>query len=370
VGARFTSGSQGRPVADSGAVSRTVATAPDRLVDELGPGVQADLPFPGKPPLVLRLRGGEIAESIEAASRWFARQADVIDWLLVRHGALLLRGFPVPDTDAFARLISHYRPHAAGYLGGATPREAIKGTVYEATQVPPQVTILLHQEMAYLRNYPVKLAFFCKSPPSTGGATTVGDFRRFMDGLPDRFLGELREKGVTYHRSFRVPGVPHPSDAYPAIYHADLRQGFGTQQQGDIEQACERLGMTFEWEPNGGLTTHLSRPAFAEHPLTAERVYFNHVLTQIISPGFLGEAYETYLDIYDRAGRARPYHVTYGDGTEIDMADHQRVTDGLAAATIAPGWHAGDVLLIDNIYTGHGRAPFTGRRDVQVALID
>ena len=81
----------------------------------------------------------------------------MIDWLLVRHGALLLRGFPVRDTDAFTRLISHYRPHGAGYVGGATPRAAIKGAVYEATQVPQQVTILLHQEMAYLKDYPVKL---------------------------------------------------------------------------------------------------------------------------------------------------------------------------------------------------------------------
>jgi alpha-ketoglutarate-dependent taurine dioxygenase len=189
---------------------RAIAATPDPLVAELGPGVQADVPFPENPPLVLRPRGGELAESIEAASHWFARRADVIDWLLVRHGALLLRGFPVPDTNAFARLLSHYRPHAAGYTGGATPREAIKGTVYEATQVPPGVTILLHQEMAYLKGYPVKLAFFCISRPATGGDTTVADFRRFMAGLPDRFLRELDEKGVTYHRSFRVPGVPHP----------------------------------------------------------------------------------------------------------------------------------------------------------------
>ncbi len=354
----------------SAAAGRTIATTPDPLVEELGPGVEAGVPFPGNPPLELRPRGGDLAESIEAAGHWLALRADVIDWLLVRHGALLLRGFPVTGTDAFARLISHYRPHAAGYVGGATPRDAIKGTVYEATQVPPQVTILLHQEMAYLMEYPVKLAFFCNSPSDTGGETTVGDFRRFMEGLPDRFRRELHEKGVTYHRNFRVPGVAYRSDGYPRIYHADLVQGFGTQNRRDIEQACERLGMTFEWEPDGGLSTHLSRPAFAEHPLTAERVYFNHVLTQIVSPDFLGETYEPYLDIYDRAGRTRPYHVTYGDGTEIDMADHQLVADGLAAATIVPGWHAGDVLLIDNIYTGHGRTPFTGRRDVQVALID
>jgi hypothetical protein len=100
-------------------------------------------------------------------------------------------------------------------------------------------------------------------------------------------------------------------------------------------------------------------------------VYFNHILTQIVDPRWLGEeAYETYLDVYDRARRTRPYHVTYGDGTEIHMADHQRAADVLAAATIAPGWQAGEVLLIDNIYTGHGRLPFTGHRDVQVALID
>jgi alpha-ketoglutarate-dependent taurine dioxygenase len=353
------------------ATGRTIAATPDPLVAELGPGVEADVPFPENPPLVLRPRGGELAESIEAASQWFAQRADVIDWLLVRHGALLLRDFPVTDTDAFARLISHYRPHAAGYVGGATPREAIKGTVYEATQVPPGVTILLHQEMAYLKDYPVKLAFFCNSPPSTGGDTTVGDFRRFMAGLPDCFLRQLEEKGVTYHRSFRVPGVPHPCDGKPLPYHADLRQGFGTTSRRDIEAACERLGMTWEWGPDGSLTTHLSRPAFAAHRLTSERVYFNHVLTQIVDPRWLGEeAYETYLDVYDRAGRTRPYHVTYGDGSEIDMADHELVADGLATVTIAPGWHAGDMLLIDNIYTGHGRTPFTGHRDVQVALID
>jgi hypothetical protein len=30
----------------------------------------------------------------------------------------------------------------------------------------------------------------------------------------------------------------------------------------------------------------------------------------------------------------------------------------------------GDVLLVDNLYTAHGPNPYTGSRDVQVALID
>src|SRR6185437_4697485 len=108
----------GRMAMDYSAVAgEPIGTALDPLVDELGPDVAADLPYPGNPPLVLRPLGRELAQSIEAASQWFAERAAVIDWLLVRHGALLLRGFPVRDTDAFTRLVSHYRPHAAGYVG-------------------------------------------------------------------------------------------------------------------------------------------------------------------------------------------------------------------------------------------------------------
>ena len=29
----------------------------------------------------------------------------------------------------------------------------------------------------------------------------------------------------------------------------------------------------------------------------------------------------------------------------------------------------GDFMLLDNLYTGHGREPFTGKRDVQVGLM-
>ena len=40
--------------------------------------------------------------------------------------------------------------------------------------------------------------------------------------------------------------------------------------------------MEFEWEPGGSLSTRLNVRLFATHPVTGDRVYFNHVLTQII----------------------------------------------------------------------------------------
>ena len=46
------------------------------------------------------------------------------------------------------------------------------------------------------------------------------------------------------------------------------------------------------------------------------------------------------------------------------------IYDALEAQEIAFPWHSGDLLLIDNIAVAHGRNPFKGQRDVQVALFD
>jgi hypothetical protein len=224
--------------------------------------------------------------------------------------------------------------------------------------------------MAYLKHYPSKLAFYCHVPAATGGETIIGDMRRFMRSLEPRFLSEIEQRELTYHRNFRVPDVPHGSDAYPHIYHATLRQGFSSDDHLRIEEHCERLGMEFAWLSDGSLSTRLDREGFAEHPGRGDLVYFNHILTQIMDPQWLGPDYDHYLDLYDRSGRPRPYHVTYGAGSPIADADYRAVADGLSDVVVSFPWRSGDVMIVDNIYTAHGRNPYTGHRDVQVALLD
>jgi len=345
------------------------ATAAGELIGELGAGVRGHVPFPGNPPLFIEPVAEQLGSDLDAAVDWFAARSEVVDQLLVRHGAVVLRGFPVPDATSFDRFVRHYPPHAQGYTGGATPRKSIEGNVYEATQIPATVPIPLHQEMAYLKHYPEKLAFHCTTPAATGGETIIGDMRRFMAGLPARFVRNLEQNGLTYRRNFRAPDRPHGCDAHPHIYHATLTQGFGTDDRAQVERACQRIEMAFEWLPDGSLSTRLDRDALAPHPRTGERVYFNHILTQIIDPDWMGDTYEPYLDLYDRAGNPRPYHVTYGDGSPIADSDYRLVADGLTAVVMSFLWQAGDVMVVDNIFTAHGRNPYTGTRSVEVALI-
>jgi hypothetical protein len=74
--------------------------------------------------------------------------------------------------------------------------------------------------------------------------------------------------------------------------------------------------------------------------------------------------------IEDRsAGSYQPNLTTYGDGSPVDdddLDDLYMTFDGL---TQSVRWQDGDLMLVDNLATAHGRNPYEGERDLQVALL-
>src|SRR5262245_42802118 len=72
-----------------------------------------------------------------------------LDEKLLKHGALLFRGFAIDgprDFQAFADAIGSVRD----YVGGNSPRSEILDRVYSSTEYPRSLEIALHNEMAYL----------------------------------------------------------------------------------------------------------------------------------------------------------------------------------------------------------------------------
>src|SRR5207247_347105 len=65
-----------------------------------------------------------------------------------------------------------------------------------------------------------------------------------------------------------------------------------------------------------------------------------------------------------------PFNTRFGNGDAIGADVVQAINEAYEANTVREGWQAGDLLLVDNLRTAHGREPFEGPREVVVAMAD
>ncbi|EEF25930.1 conserved hypothetical protein [Ricinus communis] len=334
--------------------------------DEFGSAVTCSHFGDSPLPLVIQ-PANEKHRDLDALLDWASAHRDALDRAIADHGAVLLRDFAVDDTAQFEKVSELFPAYEMGYEGGATARAQIAGKVFEATRVPPDVWIMLHQEMAYMRTYPAKLAFFCKIAAEGGGETTIGDMRKFTAALPPQLLEEIASKGVRYQRNFRSPDT-RDERSNPVFNHRTWVEAFYTEDRNEVEADCHARGLDFEWLPDGSITTWNTLPGTARHKRDGDTVYFSQLHTQIPHPRWMGANWDAYSAVY-KADVAKPYDASFGDGTPLSDADIRTIYDGLDRITVSFPWQHGDVLFVDNIHTAHGRNPFVGKRDVQVALL-
>jgi alpha-ketoglutarate-dependent taurine dioxygenase len=326
----------------------------------LGGEVNVQSPERGSLPLFARPAA---SMDLPRAVAWMRSKREAVACVLAARGALVLRGFPLAATADFAALIDHYESHEEGYAGGVTRRERIAGKVFEASQSPAPWLVGLHQEMAYLPNYPTWVAFFCRQAAPVGGETIIADVHELQDALPAGFLDELRRRGIVYLRNFG-----NEARTFPLI-HKTWREAFYSDDRAEAERTCRGMGMEGRWEKDGSLTVSYRASGFARHPGSGEEVFFNQIAGMAPSAMMLKERWGDFLELYP-PGKPRPIDVRYGDGGEIAGEDLAALWEARERVTQSFAWQNGDLMLVDNVYTLHGRNPFQGERDVQVALLN
>jgi alpha-ketoglutarate-dependent taurine dioxygenase len=274
---------------------------------------------------------------------------------LLEHGAVLLRGFDVNSVEDFARCIDATGLERIDYMYRSTPRTAVADKIFTATEYPPQQEILLHNENAYQRDWPMKVAFCCLISATSGGATPLGDIRQITAAIGPRLLEQFAERSVRYVRHYRR--------------HVDLpwQVVFQTDDPGPVAEFCREAGIEHEWLDPETLRTSQVAQGAAVHPLSGERLYFNQAhLFHVTSLGKAGAQSLIKLFGADRL----PRHSTYGDGEEIAPEDLEQIRAAFHRHEISFPWQTGDVLLLDNMQVAHGRRPFRGPRKIVAALLD
>jgi len=273
--------------------------------------------------------------------------------LLTRHGALLLRGFPVDDVSAFEAVVRAFSGEPLIYNERSSPRHAIKGNVYTSTDYPQDEEIFLHNENSYQAVWPRVVYFYCDREPETLGATPLADVRAVYRAIDPEVRAEFERRGWMVVRNYR----PHFGVSWPEV--------FGTTDRSEVECYCADRGMVAEWPGEDHLRTRAVREAVHTHPDTGDAVWFNHItffhhtsLDEDLQEGLLGMFGEQGL----------PTNTYYGDGAPIpaDVVAHLRAC--YRAESRRFDWRHKDVLLVDNMRAAHGREPYTGPRKIAVAM--
>ena len=285
---------------------------------------------------------------------WAKRHEEMIEAELLRHGAILFRGFNVNSLRAFEEFTRAVSRELLEYGERSSPRTRLSAGIYTSTDHPADQHIVLHNEQSYTLNWPMKIWFCCQQPAQQGGRTPIAGSREIYRRLDPALIRLFEKKSVMYVRNYG-DGLGLP-----------WQEVFQTRVRAEVEEHCRRAAIVCEWKDGDRLCTRQLRPAVRTHPKTGEWVWFNHALFFHVSS----------LDATTQAAFAGltadelPFNTLFGDATPIDPSLMEEIREAYREATVSFPWQAGDVLMLDNMLVAHGREPFVGPRKVVVAMGD
>ncbi len=297
---------------------------------------------------------GQGCSDLAAVTDWLQEHREQIEDELTTHGALLFRGFGVTDDQGFDRFIRSFDWPSFTYedsLSNAVRHNRTE-LVFTANEAPASVSIFLHHEMAQTPIYPSKLFFFCELAPDSGGATPIcrSDIllAHLQEEIPD-FLADCENKGIRYSQT-----MPAENDLESGQGRS-WRSTLSAESIKEAEAKLARLNYEWQWQADGTLS--VTTPILPAVRITTDgrKVFFNQLIA----------AFRGWQDARNVGEKS----ICFGDRSPIsndDMAVVIRIADAL---TFDIPWQVGDIALVDNFLTMHGRHPFEGKRRVLASLV-
>jgi alpha-ketoglutarate-dependent taurine dioxygenase len=304
--------------------------------------------MPGGPPLLHAPALGS------APAAWAAEHREEVRRIVLREGALLLRGLGVGTPEDVERIAGALMTRRVVEREAFARRRRHADGIYSSSEWPPDEAMCMHHELSYAVEIPSLLLFGCLGAPVTGGATAVADSHAVLQSLPPALVARFERDGWLLTRNYHQVGL-------------SWADAFGTTDRTAVDRYCRGNAIEHEWRASGGLRTRQRRAAVVRHPASGQPVWFNQVA--FLSAWTLDPPIREYL--VETYGRDElPYDTRYGDGQPIEADVVRTINDVYQAAALREPWRDGDLLLVDNLRMAHSREPFEGPREVVVAMGD
>ena len=174
-------------------------------------------------------------------------------------------------------------------------------------------------------------------------------YARIPDAIRNRFV----EKGWMLVRNFGTG------------FGLSWQTAFQTNDRAEVDRYCAAGGIEHEWLSADRLRMRKRRPVLASHPITGESLWFNHLTFFHLST--LEDEVRREL-ASELAEEDLPYNSYYGDVSAIEPEILDLLRKAYDDESVAFAWKERDILLLDNMLVAHGRAPFTGPRQIAVGM--
>lgn len=287
------------------------------------------------------------------AAQWIASHYEDLSGYLQRYGAVLLRGFAIRDDDAFRAAAGRFIPVLAKYMEGATPRTDLGKGSYTSTEFPSELSIAQHNELSYITQWPMKIAFCCMVVAEEGGATPIADVRQVLSFIDPDIRAKFEATGWMLVRNYGNGLGP------------SWQKAFNTDDINEVKAYCQKAAIDLQIIDEHHIRTRQVRPAIRRHIHTGEPVWFNHAA--FWHPSSLCPVIRKEL-VSQFGEDALTYNTLFGDGSTIPDHVITHINEAYQKATVSFPWQQGDLLLMDNMLVSHGRAPFKGKRRVIVSM--
>ena len=312
-----------------------------------------------------------------------------LDSQLTQYGAILFRGFGLNTTDQVETAIQALEPYLSDTYRGTSPRSAQDGTkyVFSSAEVPSHFPIAQHLEMSFLPALPRRVFFSAlQAPQLTGGETALADFRQVYRAIPKTLREKMLSKKLRYTRTLHRRGFRWSPDVASQKSWSEV---YGTNDKAKVEEIAKEEGIPMRWGRKDSIVSQYESNAFERHPQTGEMTWFNHaqVFHWTSFPAELWYAFRRTKDLrfffhsaaiwvfsifwYGLLRRRMALNVTFGDGSAISIREMQQIRKAIHKNMVLNRWEKGDLVMIDNLSTSHGRQPtYDHGRRVVVAWSD
>eukprot|EP00927_Polykrikos_kofoidii_P030009 TRINITY_DN25891_c0_g1_i1.p1 TRINITY_DN25891_c0_g1~~TRINITY_DN25891_c0_g1_i1.p1 ORF type:complete len:330 (-),score=34.12 TRINITY_DN25891_c0_g1_i1:205-1194(-) len=282
------------------------------------------------------------------------KQVDAVGWAVVSVG---------PSASALemevvaTKLLGIESVDCGGYNGGGgvtRPTIGASGWLNAAEGAPPSLRIQFHNEMAYSRRFPQRVAFAMFKQADVGGTTLIVDNVKVTQSLSSPLKKKMHELGVRYTRLL----YDESESDLPDFFNS-WQASFCTNDPNEATVKGSGIDAFVEWYEGPGGVRRVKHtvwaPVFVMHPVFGE-IYFTSVLNR----------HPSWQDGHAVFGalpyECRPYQCVWGDGTAFsdrEISELREVQDG---AMERIELQQGEVLVLDNLRVQHGRTTFSGPR--------